>query len=360
MTGKRFKLLINIVTFIVLGLVLYAIRHDLTSVVSNLRESKMYLLLLIIPLQAVWTHAYTRMYQELFKTLKESVAYWPMMRVSFELNFVNYILPTNGLSGFGYFAARMKSFGVPGARSTLSQTLKIGIQLGSFVPVIGFGVLLLAFNSQVSNPVLIAASGMSFGILLIILFFIFLLDKKHRLQNTISYILKKTENFVSFFKKNPVTLLTKKREDRIDSAMGKVESEFQLLKSKWRELIYTSRWGVLATLMEVATIGVCFAALGGGWPSWGIIIVAYGVANLASFIAVMPGGHGIYEAAMTGVLVSGGLPAGLSLTAVLAYRVISLALYMPTGYYLYSRYIAQSSIGEFLDNDSSNKRKPTD
>ncbi len=97
----------------------------------------------------------------------------------------------------------------------------------------------------------------------------------------------------------------------------------------------------MANLTEVATIGVAFMALG-ATPAWGAIILAYGVANIGSFVAILPGGHGVYEALMTGVLVSGGVPASLSLTAVLAYRLVTTVLYVPPGYYFYSKAISET------------------
>jgi uncharacterized protein (TIRG00374 family) len=142
-------------------------------------------------------------------------------------------------------------------------------------------------------------------------------------------------------KRKKVSLLNSARKKRISRNFSRLEEDYRVVRGNWKGFTYASRWGVLANLTEVATIAVCFQALGAS-PVWGAIIVAYGVANIGSFIAILPGGHGVYEALMTAVLVSGGVPASLSLTATLTYRLVTTVLYVPPGYYFYSKAISET------------------
>jgi uncharacterized membrane protein YbhN (UPF0104 family) len=52
---------------------------------------------------------------------------------------------------------------------------------------------------------------------------------------------------------------------------------------------------------------------------------------------VLPGGVGIYEALMTGVLAAGGVPAALSLPVTVMYRVVNMSVQLPFGYFFYQR-----------------------
>ncbi len=45
---------------------------------------------------------------------------------------------------------------------------------------------------------------------------------------------------------------------------------------------------------------------------------------------------------MTTVLISGGVSAPISLTATLAYRLVTTVLYVPPGYYFYSKAIGEA------------------
>ena len=71
----------------------------------------------------------------------------------------------------------------------------------------------------------------------------------------------------------------------------------------------------------------------------GAIILAYGVANFAGLISVLPGGIGIYEALMTAVLVSTGIPASVSLPVTIMYRVLNTLIQLPPGFYFYHKTI---------------------
>jgi uncharacterized protein (TIRG00374 family) len=281
------------------------------------------------------------MYQEIFGLLEEKVGYWDMFKVSVELSFVNYVFPSAGISGFGYFSLRMRSFDVRTVRSTMAQTLRWGIVLASFIPVLGLGVFLLALRNQVSNIVVLAASGLSFGVLILIMLVAFLLEKKNGMQNFVVFVAGKLETVINFVKRRPVKLMNKNRQERLSKNLNRLEQDYKQVRRNLKGFVYTSRWGIIANLTEVATIGVAFMALG-STPAWGAIILAYGVANIGSFVAILPGGHGVYEALMTGVLVSGGVPASLSLTAVLTYRLVTTVLYVPPGYYFYSKAINET------------------
>jgi len=339
--NKKVKLILNILTLVILGLVIYSAREDLKGVLGELADANLFFLFLCIPLQLVNYHAYARMYQETFNLLNEKVGYWDMYKMSTELSFVNYVFPSAGISGFGYFSLRMRSYGVRATRSTMAQTLRWGIVLTSFIPVLGLGVFLLALRDQVSNIVVLAASGLSFGVLILVMLVVFLLEKKHGIQTFVFLMMKNAETVANFFKRKRVTLLTAARKKKIEHNFSRIEHDYRLARGNCRGFLYTSRWGILANLTEIATIAVCFQALGVS-PVWGAIIIAYGVANIGSFIAILPGGHGVYEALMTAVLVSGGVPASISLTATLTYRLVTTVLYVPPGYYFYSKAIAET------------------
>lgn len=69
----------------------------------------------------------------------------------------------------------------------------------------------------------------------------------------------------------------------------------------------------------------------------GAVIIAYAVANFAGLVSVLPGGVGIYEALMTGVFVTAGIPAALSLPVIVAFRIVSMIVQLPIGYVFYQR-----------------------
>ncbi len=63
----------------------------------------------------------------------------------------------------------------------------------------------------------------------------------------------------------------------------------------------------------------------------------------------MPGGVGIYEALMTGVLVAAGIPAAVSLPVTVMYRVLSTIIQIPPGYILYHQALDKGSKDQELE-----------
>jgi len=68
-------------------------------------------------------------------------------------------------------------------------------------------------------------------------------------------------------------------------------------------------------------------------------MIADAIANLAGLIAILPAGVGIYEGLMTAILAAAGVPAGLSIPVTVMYRVLSMTIQLPPGYFLYYRYL---------------------
>src|SRR5436190_16347034 len=115
---SRFRLYLTAATFIALGILIYGVRKDIGGVIENLGKINVLWLLLIIPIEALNYDVYARFYVRLFKILGNKVHYWDMYKVNLELNFVNHVLPSGGVSGIGYFTLRMRGYGVSGPKAT--------------------------------------------------------------------------------------------------------------------------------------------------------------------------------------------------------------------------------------------------
>lgn len=76
----------------------------------------------------------------------------------------------------------------------------------------------------------------------------------------------------------------------------------------------------------------------------GALIIAYAVANFAGLIAVLPGGVGVYEGLMTATLASAGVNKGLALSATVVFRILTMALFLPIGYFYYQKTLKQIGI----------------
>jgi hypothetical protein len=73
----------------------------------------------------------------------------------------------------------------------------------------------------------------------------------------------------------------------------------------------------------------------GARPNPSFVLVAYAVAKLLALIPITPGGLGIVEAGLSGLLILAGVPGGDAVVATLAYRIISYWLPIFVGPFAY-------------------------
>lgn len=89
-------------------------------------------------------------------------------------------------------------------------------------------------------------------------------------------------------------------------------------------------WAAANWLLDVAVVVVLALTVGRGTPLIAVLL-GYVVAQLAAAVPLTPGGVGIVETAMVGVLVASGAPAAAATATVLGWRLISHWLPIPVG-----------------------------
>ena len=107
-----------------------------------------------------------------------------------------------------------------------------------------------------------------------------------------------------------------------------------VLGHQWKSALLLSS-GRLA--FDFITLLACIWATGTK-PQPSLVLLAYAVAGLLGLIPITPGGLGIVEAGLSGMLILAGIPGGAAVLATLAYRIISYwlpALAGPVAYGLF-------------------------
>jgi uncharacterized protein (TIRG00374 family) len=82
-------------------------------------------------------------------------------------------------------------------------------------------------------------------------------------------------------------------------------------------------WGLGNWIFDGALLVICILALGIGLP-WPGIVFAYGLSQLATSVPLTPGGLGLVEASLAGLLVAEGMAGVRALAVVVLYRGVSL------------------------------------
>lgn len=338
---KHWKWLLNAVTILLLAVAVYLVRSDIFSALSDLAKVNAIALFLILPLQLQNYAAYAHMYQELLKIFEHKQSFRRMFKVALELNFVNVVFPSGGVSGFSYFAARLKPMGVSTAQSTLVQTLRFVMTFASFVILLFIGLFMLALGGSASNMTILITCSLSLLTVFAIVVGGYIISDKKRIHDFTQALATYVNKLLHIVRPNHPETLSLKRVERV---FNETHENYKLLREKFPQMRRPFFYSMLANVTELLTIYVVYIAYG-QFVNPGAVIIAYALANFAGLIAVLPGGIGVYEGLMSAVLISAGVPAGLAISVTVMYRVINMAISLPPGYFFYHKALVLNKLG---------------
>jgi uncharacterized membrane protein YbhN (UPF0104 family) len=119
--------------------------------------------------------------------------------------------------------------------------------------------------------------------------------------------------------------------DELDALPERVVAQRdQMIKRLGRRWIESLAAAVGRWLLDFFALGAAIAATG-EHPRVSLVLLAYVGAQLLGQIPITPGGLGIVEAGLTGLLVAAGMSGGAAAVATLAYRLVSYWLLLPAG-----------------------------
>jgi uncharacterized protein (TIRG00374 family) len=332
---RRWKLIVNVLTVVAMVALVYAVRHQLVDTLRNFSKVNVGVLLLLLPLQWVNYHAQAKLYDGLFRVVGNKLSYRFLFETSLELNFVNSVFPSGGVSGISYFGMRMRSDEdkITGGRATLVHIMKLALLFLSFEVLLIIGLLCIAIGGGVNNFVIMIAATLSTLMLVGTAAFVMIIGHERRIRATFTFITQLINRLIQVVRpKHPETI----NMARTRTAVEELHHNYKLIERSYRQLKMPFFWAFVANLVEVAAVYVVYIAFG-HWVNPGSIIIAYSVANFAGLVSVLPGGVGVYEALMTGVLVATGVPAALSFPVTVMYRILNMLIQLPPGYYFYHR-----------------------
>ncbi len=334
---ERWKLLLNIATIVALILLLFFIRHDLETTFKNLLKVNAWALVLMVPLEAMNYHAQTKLYQQLFRIVGNKLAYKELFIASLELNFVNHVFPSGGAAGISYFGLRLKDEAISGAKATMVQFMKLLLTIFSFESLVILSIFFLALGGQVNRLMILVSGILSTLLIVATAVFIYTIGNRRRINNVLEFFtiwLNKLLHKVRPSAKDAINI----KKARV--VFDEFHNTFMAMRRDHMKMREPLLYALLMNMTEVAVIYVVFLAFG-HFVNPGAIILAYGIANFAGFISVLPGGVGVYETLMIAILLAAGVSLALSLPVIIMYRVLNTLLQVPPGYYYYQKEISK-------------------
>lgn len=328
-----FRTWLSVLTLAALLILLYVSRNELLTAWRLLGSVNPVILALLIPLQLISYYAVGAMIFEYLKGKKEldGTHPWEMTRMALELNFVNHILPSGGVSGISYMGWRLKHLGVSAGRATMAQVVRFTMTYGAYLVLLLIALLFITIDGTINRFTILASTIMAMAIIFGTLFVIYTIGNQARINMfsmNLSSLINRTWASFKFKKKILV------KPETIANFFNDLHRDYVELRAEKRLLKKPLVWAFVFNLAEIAMFFVAFWALG-VVVNPASLLIAYGLAGVAGFFVVTPGGAGAYEVVMVSFLASTGVASGAAIAAILLARVLLILTTIITGYVFY-------------------------
>lgn len=331
-----FRSWLSVVTFALIVLVLFGARKELLQAWELLARVDVWVLFAMVPLAML---SYLSVGEMVFSYLRrsghfEGIKPWTLARISLEMNFVNHVLPSGGVSGISYMNWRLGRLGVSASKSTMAQAVRYVVGFAAMATMLALSVLVVTIDGNINRWIILMSSAIVTVMIVATLVLVYLVKSPRRLERFSALItrgINKIVRTVTFGKKPEILSAL-----IVNAYFQDMHADYIALNRDKRVLIKPYLWALLFTVVEVALFFVAFLALG-SVVNPAPILIAYGVASFAGFVVVTPGGAGAYEATMVFILAAAGLQPGDAIAGVLLARVIILLSTIGLGYIFYQR-----------------------
>jgi putative heme transporter len=333
-----FKKVINYITIVALVGLVYVLRHQIVDTLNNLQNVKPWAIAIMPLLQVGNYMAYADFYKRMLHILGDKVGRKELVKIQLELNFINNVFPSGGVSGVSYFGVRLKDVGVSPAKATIVQMFKFIILYLSFQVLLFFGLLMLAIGGKANGLLLLFSGSLSTLLIIGTLASAYILASERRINSFFVFFTQIANKVIHVVRpKHPETI----NIDNVRKLFSEVHQNYMLIKSKAWQLKKPFLLTLAANITEVSTIYMVYVA-SGSLVNPGAVIIGYAVANFAGLVSVLPGGVGVYETLMVLVTSAGGVPAELAISVTIMYRVLNMLIQLPPGYYYYRKHMRRS------------------
>lgn len=329
-----FRSWLSIITFILIAVIIFFSRKELLVAWELLGRVNIWILLLLIPLQILSYFAVGEMIFSYLRS-KKSIGHiqpWTLARLSLEMNFVNHILPSGGVSGVSYMAWRLGGYGVSAGRATMAQVVRFTMGFAAYIVLLLVALFIVTMDGSINRWIILVSAAMIILLILSVVGLVFLISSPKRIERFAVWMTKSVNKLVRRVTFGRVTSVLV--QDSVSKFFVDMHTDFVELRREKRILIRPFLWGLLVTASEVGMFTVTFLALG-EQVNPAPIMIAFGVATFAGVFFVTPGGAGAYEAVMVAFITLAGVSAAVAIAGIVLTRVILLLGTIILGYVFY-------------------------
>ena len=333
-----FKAWMSIITLILIVVIVFFSRHELVRAWELLAGVNIWILLLLIPAQILVYYVGGEMMFSYLRS-KGAITHVPVKdqtQMALEMNFVNHVLPSGGVSGISYMTWRLNKYGISAGRATMAQLVRFAMTFAAYIALVLVAVVVITIDGNINRWIIFA----SFSLVLISLTagvsLVYVLSSRKRMWRSADRVVRYGNQLV-----NRLTFGRKKRTFRysqVEKYFTDMHFDFIALRRDRKILLKPFLWGIVFTLGDVFLFLLTFWAMGIFFNP-APLLIAYGIAGVVGLVVITPGGAGAYEAVMIGFLSIAGVSQGEAIAGVVLTRVVLLLGTILLGYFFYQRSI---------------------
>lgn len=339
-----FRTVLSVLTLILVGYVIYQNWPDIIEAANHLKDTNMYILLLLIPEQVFMYYACGEIFFSYIKNRKDIIktSWKERLQISTELNFVNHAIPAGGIGGLTFLTLRLRKLGVSAGQSSFLYIFRYAITtVINYLQALIAIVFLLLIHGIPDDAIwvlpvsLLMNVGVAFGLLLII----FIASSKKRLDFFAKTITKVGNRIISIFtfgKRKGVV-----KVEKISHYLDDIHDSIIMARRDKKKLKGPILWGIIYSIFEVGTYWIVAISL--GRPEI-LPCIMIGEAIGSVFDGIVP--YGLYELGMAGVMIALGIDFATASIVTVMTRVIILLFTIISGYLPYRRAIMEMTNNE--------------
>jgi uncharacterized protein (TIRG00374 family) len=325
---------LNVATLVLIFVVVIAARHQLVDAWHLLGKTNLLVLLLLIPVQFASYYASTEIFFTYLRARGQLAKTSTMQAtgMSLELNFVNHVFPSGGVSGVSYMVWRLSKLGVSAGQATMAQIMKYVVQMSTFMVLMAVALIWATVENRTANWVVVAVAVGITALIFVVIFGGYLIGSAERMRSFARFLTRGINKLVAkitFGRKTEALKLA-----NVEKFFADFHEDFTVLKADKKMLIKPILWSFAFNLLDVSLFLIAFASLG-VFINPAILLIAYGAATLSGMFMLTPGGAGAYEAIMIGILTASGVAAGTAFAGVVLARAILIIGTLTSGFIVY-------------------------
>ena len=324
-----FKSFLILLTAVLVGYVIYQNWPDILETLNHLKDTNVFVLLLLIPEQLFMYFACGEIFFSYLRSQKNVKKFSDeeIFRISTELNFVNHAVPAGGIGGLAFLTYRLGAFNVSAGQASFLYIFRYAITtVINYLQALIAILILLLFNliPDEAKWIIPVALLMNLVVFVGLWVIVFIASSKKRIDFFARFVDKLTNILIRI-----VTFGRRKRimhYEKVSNYVFDIYENVKIARVNKKYLKKPAIWGVIYSLCEIGTYWLVAISL--GRPEL-LAYIMVGEAIGSVFDGIVP--YGLYELGMAGVMIALGVDFPTATIVTVMTRVITLLFTIVSG-----------------------------